>query len=153
MTRPALYHYAESKHELLGQCGEIARDQLDATLAGAKRESTGLDQVRCWFVSYAEITCDDFGRCFVLTGRSEMNAVEAEHNRSHQLHLGRAVAAMVRRGIRDGSIRPCDPVAVSRALFAIFNGMARWYQAPHAKTPREFAIEFLDLFASGLQPR
>lgn len=151
MTRPALYYYAESKDELLAQCGEIARDQFGAALKAARKEKAGLAQIRCWFVSYAEITCDDFGRCFVLTDRSEMAPDEGERNRRRQISLGRAVADMVRAGIRDGSIRSCDPVLASRSLFAIFNGLSRWYHAPYRKTPAQLAEDYIDLAFSGLR--
>lgn len=150
MTRPALYYYAESKDELLAQCGEISREQLEAALAEAQREASGLARLRAWFVNYAVITCDDFGRCFVLTDHSEMHPAEGERNRLAQLRLGRAAAAMVRQGIEDGSIRPCDPVIASRALYAIFNGMARWHRPDNAKSPAQFAGEFLDLVVQGL---
>lgn len=151
MTRPALYYYAESKDELLAQCGVIARDQLEAALVEAQQEKTGLAQIRKWFTSYAEIVCDDFGRCFVLTDRSEMNVAEGERNRQSQLHLGRAVASMVRAGIRDGSIRRCDPVVASQALFAVFNGLARWHRMPYRETPTQLAAKFLRLVFEGLQ--
>ncbi len=151
MTRSALYYYAESKDELLAQCAEIARGELEAALAEAQREPTGLARLRKWFVSYASITCDDFGRCFVLTDHSEMSAAEGERNRASQIRLGRAAADMVRQGVRDGTLRGCDPVMASRALYAIFNGMARWHREPQAKAPAELALEFLDMVFQGLQ--
>ena len=151
MTRPALYYYAESKDELLSQCGIISSELLESALAAAQREPTGLAQLRRWFVSYAEIVCDDFGRCFVLTDRSEMAPTEGKRNRQRQLHLGHAAAAMVRQGIADGTVRDCDPVMASRALYAIFNGMARWYREPHRQTPAELANDFLDIVFQGLQ--
>lgn len=153
MTRPALYYYAESKDELLAQAGEIARDELDAALKSALAERTGLSQLRRWFVGYATITCEDFGRCFVLTDRSEMNAEEGERSRQSQLRLGRAVSEMIRRGIKDRSIAQCDPTRASQALFAVFNGLARWYRAPYKRSPAQLAEEYLDLFFHGLQRR
>lgn len=153
MTRPALYYYAESKDELLAQCAEVARLQLDAALAQAQKNETGLAQVRQWFVTYAEIVCDDFGRCFVLTDRSEMDAAEGERNRQRQLRLGRAVAHMIRKGIKDGSIRSCDPVYASLALFGVFNSMARWFKPEANRTVKRTSMSLLDVAFGGIAAR
>jgi TetR/AcrR family transcriptional regulator, cholesterol catabolism regulator len=152
MTRPALYHYAGSKDELFAQCAAIAAEQLESALDAAHREANGLAQLHSFFVRYAEITCDDFGRCFVLVDRSEMTPDQSVRSRDSQLRIGRAVADMARTGMHDGSMRNCDPVAVSRALFGIFNGMARWYQPKKGRSPSKIAVEFLSLFTDGLRP-
>ena len=150
MTRSALYYYAESKDELLAQCAEIARGELEAALAEAQREPTGLARLRKWFVSYASITCDDFGRCFVLTDGSEMNAEMRARNRSSQLRLGNAVVEMAKKGMRDGSVARRDPADISRALFGIFNGMARWYRPTAKRTSADMASEMLAAVLTGI---
>ena len=150
MTRPALYHYARSKDELLAQCAAVADEQLLAALSAAKAASTGLEQILVYFERYAEIVCDDFGRCFVLTDRSEMAPAERDHNRAAQLMLGRAIAEMVKKGIRDRSIKRCDPVDASRMLFGVFNGMARWYRPGSKREPGKIARDMLAMLTTGL---
>src|SRR5687768_12092766 len=85
MTRPALYHYASSKDALLTECGDIARQELFESLGRSHDEASGLARVAAFFRRYTQIICDDFGRCFVLTDRSEMAADESEANRKTQL--------------------------------------------------------------------
>lgn len=153
MTRPALYHYASSKDAFLTECGDIARQELFEALGRSHTEATGRERLAAFFRRYTQIICDDFGRCFVLTDRSEMAADESEANRKAQLALGTAAAKMVEEGIADGSIRPCDPREVSRALFAAFNGIARWRGVPGKRAPADVAEHFLDLFFLGLAPR
>lgn len=150
MTRPALYYYARSKDELLAQCAAIADEHLLAALAKSRAETTGLAQIQVFFEAYAEAVCDDFGRCFVLTDRSEMAPSEREHNRAAQLMLGRAIADMIKKGIRDRSIKRCDPVDASRMLFGVFNGMARWYRPGSRRKPGKIAREMLAMISSGL---
>ena len=151
ITRPALYHYANSKDELLGECADIAHGLLSDAVQLAQAESTGLDQLRVFFRRYAEITNDDFGRCFVLTALSEMNEPERETRKQTQLQLVRSAVAMTRKGIRDGSIRRCDAADVSRLLFAAFNGIPRWYKPGRSRKPGKIADDFLDLVIEGLR--
>jgi TetR/AcrR family transcriptional regulator, cholesterol catabolism regulator len=150
ITRPALYHYANSKDELLSECAAIAGAELNGALTEALRETTGLDQMRAFFIRYAEIVCDDFGRCFVLTDGSEMVPEMRAANRESQLRLGRAVAEMARKGMRDGSVAKADPVDISRALFGIFNGMARWYRAGAKRKPGKMAADLLATVLDGI---
>jgi TetR/AcrR family transcriptional regulator, cholesterol catabolism regulator len=150
ITRPALYHYAGSKDELLSECAAIADAELDAALQAALRESTGLEQMRAFFIRYAEIVTDDFGRCFVLTDGSEMHPDMRASNRASQLHLGKAVVEMARRGMRDGSVTKRDPVDVSRTLFGIFNGMARWYRPGGRRKPGKIAADLLTAVLDGI---
>ena len=152
ITRPALYYYADSKDKLLGECAGIAFGQLGAAIKNARTASLGLEQLRYFFRRYAEIVCDDFGRCFVLTDLSEMGDVERDRARKTQVELARAVVAMIKNGVKDGSIRRCEPADVSRALFALFNGVPRWYREGSRK-PAQIADDFLDLIVEGLRPR
>jgi TetR/AcrR family transcriptional regulator, cholesterol catabolism regulator len=152
ITRPALYYYADSKDKLLEECGAIAREQLTGAITAAQNASPGLEQLRYFFRRYAEIVCDDFGRCFVLTDLTEMGDTERENARDSQLGLARAVVAMVKKGVRDGSIRRCEADDVSRALFGCFNGIPRWYRSQGRK-PAQIADDFLAIIVEGLRPR
>ena len=153
MTRPALYHYARSKDTLLLECGRIARQQLSEALAKALDLSDGAAQLKAFFRQYCTIATDDFGRCFVLTDLSEMDPVGCETTREAQIALGHAVTGMIRVGISDGTIRPCDAKEVSRTIFASFNGVARRQPGHGDETPAQTAEKILDLFFNGLVPR
>ena len=150
ITRPALYHYAESKDQLLADCASIAQDLLRAALQDAHALALGRDQLAAFFRRYVEIICDDFGRCFVLTDRRELAGENAEVNRAHQRELSTAVQEMIARGIADGSLRTIDPADTTHALYGAFNGIPRWYRPQGPRTPAELADDILAVFFSGL---
>ena len=150
ISRPALYHYARSKNELLTACIDIARAELDHALAEARRQSEGLDQLRVFFLHYAEFVCSDFGRCLVLTDRRELEVNEAAALRAGHLAYSSAVQEILARGVRDGSIRCRDPADASRALFGAFNSIPRWHSKESGRTPAEIAGSFMSLLADGL---
>jgi hypothetical protein len=55
-------------------------------------------------------------------------------------------------GIPASNAARCEPVDVSLALFALFNGIPRWYKSEGRK-PAQIADDFLDLVVDGLRPR
>lgn len=150
ITRPALYHYAVSKDELLAECLKLAQATLQEAVETAGRAGTGEGRLRLFFRAYAELIVDDFARCFVLTEMREMGEGAAELNRRVQRGLSDAVQAMVRAGVDDHSLRSCNPADVSRLLFGAFNGIPRWYR-PGGRTPGQIADAFLDLIVGGLR--
>lgn len=150
ITRPALYHYAESKDQLLSECAAIAQDLLRQALEEAHAQPLGRDQLAAYFRRYAEIICDDFGRCFVLTDRRELSGENAETNRLNQRELSVAVQGMIVRGAEDGSLRKVDPADATHALYGAFNGIPRWYRPEGPRSPGELANDVLAVFLGGL---
>jgi len=152
VTRPALYHYARSKDELAAKCLDIAASQIDEAIEGARRYKTGREQIAVFFRRYAEIICDDFGRCFVLVNRREYSPELQEANRSHQHRFDHAVRQMLQVGVADGSFRDVDPADASRALFGAFNGVPVWFRSGGRRTPARIADAFLLLLLAGIAP-
>lgn len=152
VTRPALYHYAKSKDELAARCSDIAIAEIQEAIADAKRLKTGREQLAAFFRRYAEIICDDFGRCFVLVNRREYGPDFQELNRNHERTIDQAIREMIRAGVADGSLRDCDPADVSRALFGAFNGIPVWYRAGGRRSPGRIADDFLVLLMAGVAP-
>jgi len=153
MTRPALYHYAKSKDQLLADCGAIARTQLIEAYTKAKAEPDGASQVATFFRCYSTFVTDAFGRCYALTRLNEMAPAERQATRQQIIINDEWVEGMIRAGIADGTIRDCDAPAVGRAIFDSFNGVARWWN-PRRDRPLALITDIiLDLFMNGLAPR
>ena len=152
VTRPALYHYARSKDELAAKCLDIAASEIDEAIETARRHKTGREQMAVFFRRYAEIICDDFGRCFVLVNRREYSPELQEANRVHQHRFDHAVRQMAKVGVADGSLRDVDPADVSRALFGAFNGIPVWFRPGGRRSPGRIADDFLLLLLTGVAP-
>jgi TetR/AcrR family transcriptional regulator, cholesterol catabolism regulator len=153
ITRPALYHYGMGKEAILSECNLIANQQLQAAIAIANREKTGLGEIVSYFRQYIELSHGYMVACFILTDRRYMGLVVGERDRLNQRELGHAVQAMVERGVADGSIRPCEPSDVSRTLYGAFNGTLAPFR-PGAEVDLEaMADAILRIFIEGLRPR
>lgn len=153
ITRPALYHYATSKDELAASCSYIADASIEEAVSDALRHPTGREQLVAFFRRYAEIVCDDFGRCFVLVRPLEYGPEHQERNLIAQRKLDQAIRQMISSGGTDGSLkRTLNPGSVSRALFGAFNGIAVWYRPTLGRTPSQIADDFIHMFMAGLTP-
>jgi AcrR family transcriptional regulator len=150
VRRPALYYYARSKDELISECGRIAHAELMTAIASANEESTGRQRLEAFFRSYARIILDDFGRCFVLTNLREFSPQQEGRTREVQIEIGRSVQAMIKLGIADGSIKPCDPVIAGHALFGAFNNLPVWYKPAAGRSLSEIIDTYLQIFGGGL---
>jgi AcrR family transcriptional regulator len=150
IRRPALYYYARSKEELIAECGRIADAQLHAAISDANAEPTGRARLETFFRRYTNIIFDDFGRCFVLTNLREFSPSQEEATRRAQIEIGRAIQSMIKLGIADGSIKPCDPVIVGHALFGAFNTLPVWYKPSARRSLPDIVASYLKIFGSGL---
>lgn len=153
ITRPALYYYADSKEALLAEIGELARVQVTDAFEIARRQTTGAAQLAEFFRLYSTFVCSEFGRCFVLTGLNQMAPKQREAVRETQIMFGNTVADMIRLGIRDGTLRECEPLTVARAIFASFNFVAQWWNKRRDPPLTQITETHLDLFFAGLSSR
>jgi TetR/AcrR family transcriptional regulator len=130
VTKPAIYHYAKNKMELLYELhvrsltvSRQARD--DAVRDGAD----GLDRIARLVYNVvlsmtASITC--------TFHRLEPGTLDEEHAAkviAARKWLGNDLRQLIQAGIDDGSIIPCDPKMVSFFIVGAQNWVTSWYKA------------------------
>ena len=153
MRRPALYHYAKSKDELLKACMDVARDTVEASLGEAERQPTGLEQLHYYFRAHVAAGCDVFVRCFLMIdGRDVSEDIRGEQETWRRLR-NRRIEAMLKAGMKDGTVAEGDAVHLRRLLFAVMNAVPLWIKSTNAKTIRKAADEAFESFVSGLGSR
>lgn len=152
VTRPALYHYARNKDELAEQCAERAHEEIVEAVSAARSHPVGREQVAAFFQCYAEITCADFGRFFVLVNDREFGRELQRRSRVLRREIQDSVREMIEQGIADRSLRRVDSGDLARALFSAFNGIPLWYRAGGERSPRRIAQDFMAMFLNGLLP-
>lgn len=151
VTKPSIYYYVQSKDELLFECGRLALERLtEAMKRAVTSDENALERLRAFFLNYAEIICDDFGRCLVLTDPQWLEPDNRKLNVHGRRELTQEIQNIIAKGISEGSIRPCNPRIAAFTLFSAFNGIARWYRPDGGMKPAELARETLNLLVNGL---
>jgi TetR/AcrR family transcriptional regulator len=146
VTKPALYRYVKTKHEILFASFTIGLDSGFAHLERAEREGrTGLEKLRIALRGYLEDMLGSLGHPAALL---EENALLPEHRLiiiERRDKAEKRFREMVRGGIADGSIVPCDPKLAIFTLLGAVNWVPKWYRDDGNWEPDEVAHALVEM--------
>jgi AcrR family transcriptional regulator len=154
VTKPTMYHYVQTKEQLLFECfraglKEImeAFDEVKASDANARQRLTAV------MTRYAEAMTSEFGWCMVQAENQDLSAEMSKKVRALKSEIDHGIRRLIKEGTLDGSIRKCDAKITAFAVAGAMNWIAYWYRSGDSLTAAEVANRFLELFLLGLQPR
>ena len=150
LTDAALYYYVRNKEELVYLCyvraAELGREAMQRARADGEN---GLDTIRAYLRYHIEIMVGDRGPIAIMT---EIPSLEPGH-REAVLEFSRQHSArfeeILRAGIGDGSIAPCDVRMTGNALMGSINWIPKWFHGD-AAMGRTIAAEFPNILTAGL---
>ena len=154
VTKAALYYYFENKQELLYECHRLAMDIGDrAYEQGTRAAGSGLDKLRGFILSYVEALTNELGASAVLQEIRAMRPADQTLILKRRRDFDHRLRSLVEEGVRDGSIRACDPKLTVFWIMGAINGLPRWFDPDGPMSGRAIAEVFIDLLLSGIQPR
>ncbi len=152
VTKAALYRYISSKEEILYTQHCHTMDLGDAALRQAKRQGgNGLEKtliaLHQFLASYADSS---------ITGGAltDLEALQVDQRREITKRrdvFERTLRGFVAEGIKDGSVRPCDPRMAILTIMGSVNWLSRWYDPQGNWTAREVADGMVEMFAASLR--
>ena len=153
VTKPTLYYYIKDKDDILFECQRIGFEYIKGALSEAETGSEPGGAKLARFLSrFAELMTTDFGACLVRTGLKPLKPESRRKLAVFAEQLDHTLLNLISTGIKDRSIRPCDPKLMAYAIFGGFNGIAHWYRADGPLDPKQISSAFIDLFLRGLAP-
>ena len=150
LTDAALYYYVKNKEELVFQCylraAELGREAMQRGIAEG---ATGLEQAYLYIRYHVEGMVGEDGPVAIM---SEIPSLRRKH-RNEILDVSRRHSAafedILRRGIEDGSIAPCDVRMTGNAIMGSINWIPKWYHGK-ASMAREICEAFPSILTRGL---
>ena len=150
LTDAALYYYVKNKEELVYLCyvraADVGRDAMQRAVAEGK---TGLEQVRLYIRYHIDAIVGENGPLAIM---SEIPSLKPDH-RDEVLELSREHSsnfeAILQRGIKDGSIAPCDVRMTGNAIMGSINWIPKWFHGDTAVADKVLE-EFPGILAKGL---
>ena len=150
LTDAALYYYVRNKQELVYLCyvraAELGREAMQRARADG---GNGLDTIRAYLRYHIEIMVGERGPIAIM---SEVPSLEPGH-RDEVLEFSRQHSTrfedMLRAGIGDGSIAPCDVRMTGNAIMGSINWIPKWFHGD-AALGRTIVSEFPDILTAGL---
>jgi AcrR family transcriptional regulator len=154
VTKPTVYHYVENKEQLLFECFRAGLKLIMDGIA-EQRESTtnGRERLAAVITRYAEAITSDFGWCMVQAENQDLSPTMSRKVKALKSEIDQGLRTLIRAGVEDGSIRPCDEKMTAFALAGALNWIAHWYRSDDQLAAAEIAHRFIELFELGLQPR
>ncbi|MDQ0503605.1 TetR/AcrR family transcriptional regulator [Xanthobacter agilis] len=152
--KATLYHYIQSKEEILYLCLLRSFEGYEQRLEEMKDTSVSVtDRLRRFFRTLIEAQNNEFGRCLCLVGRQPLGTESGEKILEFQRNMGFAVRRLLQEGIDDGSFKACDTRLAANMIFGAFNSVPKWRRPDAGTSTRQIAETYLDLFISGITAR
>lgn len=150
LSKPALYHYVESKAEILYWIHDDLMapllDRMQRNLEERIDPRSGLRQVVVDTIGFME-TRPGYLRVYFENQRELPVSFRAEATAGRR-RFEEMVIELIARGMDDGLLRQGSPRIVARAFFGITNWTYQWFRPGHADAD-EVAAELFDTFLHG----
>jgi AcrR family transcriptional regulator len=154
VTKPTVYHYLSNKEEILFECFRTGVDSILAAFDEAQGvAATGRGRLIAVVRRYAEAITSDFGWCMVRAEDQDLSPAMSRRINALKSEIDQGLRRLIREGVSDGSIRPCDAKMTAFAVAGALNWIAHWHRGGAALSPGEISERFIDLFENGLRPR
>ena len=155
VTKGALYHYFDSKQELLYEIYHsiisFQLAELERILAAGGPPDRTLRDIIVNLVETTAARLDQavvFGREMHRLDRGRIAAVRADRRRYHDL-----VRDVVARAQAAGDFAAvADADTITLVIFGVINQLPVWYRPSGAKSPTQLGNEIADLVLAGLRP-
>src|SRR5262249_54892679 len=110
VTKPTVYYYVTNKEQLLFECFVAGIEQIRAGFRDAKSlEGPGRERLNSVLRNYAQVMASEFGWCMVRVEDQDLSPTMSDHVKALKVEIDQAIRRLIREGVQDGSIHPCDP--------------------------------------------
>lgn len=151
VTKPTLYYYVRNKDEILYECVRIGLTMLqDAITEVGASGGSAMDKLVAAMHKYTEIVTMDFGMCVIRVGEDPLPPESRRKLRHIKAAIDQEFRELIRLGIAEGSIAPCDPKIAAFTLAGALSWIGRWYQPGGPLTPDDIARQCIALLTRGL---
>lgn len=152
VSKPTVYYYVDSKDAILFECVRTGLEMLQAAIrevdtAGGR----AIDKLHAAMRQYARIVTMDFGMCVIRVGEDPLPPESRHKLRSMKAAIDHEFRELIRQGIAEGSIAPCDPKIAAFTLGGALSWIGRWYRPDGGLDPAEIAEQCIQVLMQGLR--
>jgi AcrR family transcriptional regulator len=154
VTKPTVYYYVSNKEQLLFECFVAGIEEIRAAFREARSLAVpGGERLKAVLRRYGAAITSEFGWCMVRVEDQDLSPDMSAHIKAMKSEIDQGIRRLLREGVQDGSIHPCDPKMTAFALAGALNWIAHWYRESQSMTGAEIADAFIEVFEIGLRPR
>ncbi|PHQ71160.1 MAG: TetR family transcriptional regulator [Sneathiella sp.] len=154
VSKRTLYYYVKNKDDILFECNRLAIEFMEETMTESRNNDLPpLERIAMVMRSYMDLLSNEFGACLALSKDNVLSEESRKILRKGRKKLDQAVRDLIVKGIKDGTIKPCEPKLAAAAIFGAFNWVPHWHKNGNHEAYSEIANSFLDIFIDGLRAR
>jgi AcrR family transcriptional regulator len=154
VTKPTVYYYVTSKEQLLFECFVAGVEQIRAAFRAVRQLALpARERLNAVLRHYGQAVASEFGWCMVRAEDQDLSPAMSRHVKALKSEIDHGIRRLIREGIQDGSIHPCDPKLAAFALAGALNWIAHWYREDRSLTGAQIADAFVAIFEAGMRPR
>jgi AcrR family transcriptional regulator len=154
VTKPTVYYYVTNKEQLLFECFLAGLTPIRGAFRDAERlAGTARDRLNAVIRGYAAAIASEYGWCMVRAHDQDLGPEMRRQINALKSEIDQGIRRLLRAGMDDGSIAPCDPKITAFAMAGALNWIAHWYRADQAMSAAEVADAFAGFLEHGLLPR
>jgi TetR/AcrR family transcriptional regulator len=147
VTKAALYHYYPNKNTLLVGCFDYAMEAAFASLEHGRKEGrNGRERLILTIAGYVTELLDELNCCVVLMEEHALEPDDKAKLVQQRDKFERGLRALVREGIADGSIAPCDPKLAIFVILGAMNWVPKWFKPTGPWKPEQLTRALSDIF-------
>ena len=154
VSKPTVYYYVSNKEQLLFECFVAGIEPIRTAFRKARRlKASARERLQAVLGHYGQAVASEFGWCMVRAEDQDLSPAMSTHIKSLKSEIDQGIRRLLREGVQDGSIHPCDPKMTAFALAGALNWIAHWYRENQSMTGAQIAAAFITVFENGLIPR
>ena len=154
VTKPTVYYYVTNKEQLLFECFVAGVEQIRTAIREVRdQDIPARDRLHAVLRHYAKTMASEFGWVMVRVEEQDLSPDMSSHIKAIKVEIDQGIRRLIREGIQDGSIHPCDPKMTAFSIAGSLNWIAHWYRENRSMSAAEIADAFITVFDTGLQPR
>lgn len=150
VTKPTLYYYIRNKQDLLYLCHDYALVLGENAFDYAREGATGLEKLQRMLQRYMELLTDDFASYSLLSDLNDLAPEQREAIQARRRQFDGVFRDLVKEGITDGTIHPCDSMLAVAWFMGSVNMIPRWFNPQGRLTGNQVAEAYTAFITRGL---
>lgn len=151
VSKPTVYYYVDSKDAILLECVRAGLEMLQRAIREVDaRGGRAIDKLDAAMRAYVDIVTQDFGMLVIRVGEESLPPEARQKVRRMKAGLDMEFRELIRQGIAEGSIVPCDPRLAAFTLAGALSWIGRWYRPDGGLDPKAIADHCIGVLMQGL---
>lgn len=146
VTKPTLYKYYRSKHEILVECHMLALSLTEKALAESEQGRTGLEKFEIFAHENMRILLGELGSFPVISDVDSLLPADRRRVVRRRKAVSAALRAIMEEGMADGSMAVKDANLAVMFVFGVFNWLPVWYRSHGPSSP----VQIMECFETML---